>query len=160
MQAQTIRGSCCPSLRRPQHHHRASRTSTTLKCSSNIPVLKSYSGSQITDSVLSYVCKSARAGRGCWYLRVFYRQPETLPVLGRFCPDTNRELEIPDQCNTQKFQLLKRPSTLIWKANWSIGTKMSSPTPPKNKKSFSPPQQRYQDISDSLPQVESYSPCK
>lgn len=30
----------------------------------------------------------------------------------------------------------------------------------KRRKSFSSPRQRYQDISDSLPEVECYSPCK
>lgn len=86
LQAQTIRGSCCLSLRRPQHHHRASRTLTTFKCSGNIPVLKPYGESQITDSALSYRCKSAYAGKGHWYLGVFYRKAESLLKLKLSCP--------------------------------------------------------------------------
>lgn len=41
LQAWTIRGSCCPSWERPQHHHRARRTLATFKCSGNILVPKS-----------------------------------------------------------------------------------------------------------------------
>lgn len=46
--------------------------------------------------------------------------------------------------------------------SWCIGKKVSSPTPQKKRKrkKLSPPQQRYQNISDSLPQLECYSPCK
>lgn len=40
LQAWTIRGSCCPSWGRPQHHQRASRTLATFICSGNIPAPK------------------------------------------------------------------------------------------------------------------------
>lgn len=44
LHAQTIRGSCCLSLARPQIHHRASRTRPTFKYTGNVPGLRSYSG--------------------------------------------------------------------------------------------------------------------
>lgn len=47
------------------------------------------------NSALSCVPKFARAGNGCWDLRVFYRKAESLLKLGLSCPNIEGQLQIP-----------------------------------------------------------------
>lgn len=109
LQAWTIRGSCCPSWGRPQHHQRARRTLATFKCSGNSPVPKSEKVSLWSQILLSPMypnLHNQEKDSGIWEFST--GRQKVFWSWAYLEPDIERQLQIPvKEQFIQKFELLR-----------------------------------------------------